>query len=158
MTTDIDVPGLDSLAPDDQAAVGNTLGRLLRGFQTRNADALDGDYADDADWVNAFGTVRKGSAAIVEYLRGLFADANFSAGRPAGPPELSVRRVGDDGVVVSVHLRILGQGRVGGGEIAVRDNFSLHVLQRGADGRWPIVSEMYMDAREDETYVAEDGR
>jgi hypothetical protein len=64
-----------------------------------------------------------------------------------------VRRVGADAVVVSVHLQVLGQGRVGGGEIAVRDNFSLHVLERGADGRWPVVSELYMDAREDATYV-----
>jgi len=105
--------------------------------------------------VNAFGTVRKGSAAIVEYLRGLFADANFGAGRPAGPPEVAVRRVGADAVVVSVHMRILGQGRVCGGEIPVRDNFSLHVLERAADGRWPVVSELYMDAGEDATYVTD---
>ena len=153
MTADIDVPGLDALPPQDQAAVGETMGRLLRAFGARDADALDGVYSDDADWVNAFGTARTGSAAIVEYLRGLFADANFAAGRPAGPPEVSVRRVGADAVVIWVHMQIRGQGRVGGGEIALRDNYSLHVLERGADGRWPVVSELYMDAREDATYV-----
>lgn len=30
--------------------------------------------------------------------------------------------------------------------------FSLHVLQRSVDGQWPIVFEMYVDARMDETY------
>jgi len=50
---------------------------------------------------------------------------------------------------------VLGQGRVGGGEIALRDNFALHVLERRADGRWSIVSELYMDAREDATYVTD---
>jgi hypothetical protein len=35
----------------------------------------------------------------------------------------------------------------------VRDNHSLHVLQKQADGRWLIVSEMFMDARQDETYT-----
>src|SRR3954447_7269504 len=103
------------------------MGRLMQAFATRDADALEGVYAADADWVNAFGTVRKGSAAIVDHLRGLFADADFSAGRPAGPPEVSVRRVGGDAVVLSVHMRILGQGLAGGGAIPVRDNFSLHV-------------------------------
>jgi len=158
MNTAIEVPGLDALAPHDQAAVGATLGRLMQGFQARDADALDGVYSADADWVNAFGTVRKGSEAIVDYLRGLFADDNFSAGRPAGPPEASVRRIGADAVAVSIHMRILGQRLVGGGEIPVRDNFSLHVLERAADGRWPIVSSIYMDAREDETYATADSR
>jgi len=50
---------------------------------------------------------------------------------------------------------VLGQGRVGGGEIALRDNVALHVLERRADGRWSIVSELYMDAREDATYVTD---
>jgi uncharacterized protein (TIGR02246 family) len=153
MTADIDVPGLDTLPPHEQAAVGETMGRLLRAFGARDADALEGVYTDDADWVNAFGTALTGSAAIVEYLRGLFADANFRAGQPAGPPEVSLRRVGDGAVVIRVHMQIRGQGRVGGGEIALRDNYSLHVLERTADGRWPVVSELYMDAREDATYV-----
>ena len=43
-------------------------------------------YSDDADWVNAFGTVKRGSKEIVDYLRGLFADDNFNRGEPDGPP------------------------------------------------------------------------
>ena len=56
-------------------------------------------------------------------------------------------------VAVSTHLQIRGQGLVDGGEIALRDNHSLRVLTRRADGTWRIVSEMYMDARTDTTYV-----
>jgi hypothetical protein len=33
--------------------------------------------------VNAVGTVKKGGPAIVTYLRGLFADANFAQGKRA---------------------------------------------------------------------------
>jgi len=29
------------------------------------------------------------------------------------------------------------------------------VLERAADGRWPVVSELYMDAGEDATYVTD---
>ena len=38
------------------------------------------------------------------------------------------------------------------GEIEVRDNYSLRVLQRHSDGRWLIVSEMYNDANRETTY------
>ena len=64
-----------------------------------------------------------------------------------------MRRVTDDVVVVSIRQQIYGQGRVGESAIPVRDNHSLHVLQKQADGRWLIVSEMFMDARQDETYT-----
>src|SRR5262249_36117522 len=111
-------------------------------------------YSDDADWVNAFGTVKKGGPAIVEYLRGLFADPNFARGRQVAPPESTFRRLTDDVVTVFAHLRVEGQGLVGGGEIPRRDNYSLRILQRQPDGRWLIVSEMFMDARTDVTYVA----
>ena len=56
-------------------------------------------------------------------------------------------------VAVSTHLRLTGQGLVGGGTIDMRDNHSLHILQRQPDGRWLVVSEIYMDARQDRTYA-----
>lgn len=87
------------------------------------------------------------------YLRGLFADANFNDGRMVAPPQSRLRRLTGDVVTVSTHLRIAGQGLVGGGAIPVRDNHSLRVLQRHAGGRWLIVSEMYMDANTQQSYV-----
>jgi uncharacterized protein (TIGR02246 family) len=153
MTHDAELPGLEAMPEKDQEAIGRTLGALLTGFGQRNADLLVGVYADDADWVNAFGTVKTGAAQIVEYLRGLFADANFDAGQPAAPPEARLRRLTDDVLIVSTHIKIRGQGLVGGGQIAERDNFASHVLQRQPDGRWLVVSELFMDARTDESYV-----
>jgi uncharacterized protein (TIGR02246 family) len=50
----------DSLPPADQEAVGATLTALQTGFARRDADALLDAYTDDADWVNAFGTAKKG--------------------------------------------------------------------------------------------------
>jgi hypothetical protein len=91
---------------------------------------LEAVYSDDDDWVNAFGTVRTGRAKIVAHLRGLFADANFDPGRLVAPPESCLRRLGDTAVAVSTHLRITGQGLVGGGTIDLRDNHSLRILQR----------------------------
>ena len=147
MTTDF-----ADLPPGDQQAIGKTLLTLLASFRNRDAEALQTVYSDDADWVNAFGTVKRGREAIVGYLTGLFADDNFNRGEPAGPPETSFRVLTPEIVLVSAHLRINGQGLVGGGTLD-RDIFSLRALQRQADGTWLIVSEMFQDANTETTYA-----
>ena len=152
-TPPLDLDGLDTLPETDQAAIFSTLGALLNGFQHRNADALDAVYSDDADWVNAFGSVKHGRAEIVDYLRGLFADDNFNDGQLVAPPQSTIRRVTNDVVTISTHLQIRGQGLVGGGQIPLRDNHSLRILARQPDHTWRVVSEMYMDARTDQTYI-----
>lgn len=144
---------ISSLPQADQDAIGVTLMALLSGFRERNADKLVGVYSDDADWVNAFGSVKRGADEIVEYLRGLFADENFNAGTVKAPPETSFRVLSPEILLVNAHLQVEGQKLVGGGEIQVRDNHSLRVLQRQTDGRWLIVSEMYNDANQESTYV-----
>jgi len=143
---------LSSLPQADQDAIGVTLMALLGGFQERNADKLVGVYSADADWVNAFGTVKRGEEEIVEYLRGLFADDNFNAGSLKAPPDTSFRVLTPEVLLVNAHLQVEGQKLVGGGEIEVRDNYSLRVLQRQPDGTWLIVSEMYNDANQESTY------
>jgi uncharacterized protein (TIGR02246 family) len=145
---------LSSLPQADQDAIAMTLLGLQAGFRERDADKLSGVYSADADWVNAFGTVKKGSHEIIGYLRGLFADANFAAGEATGPPDVSIRVLTPDVVLVSLHLQIAGQKLIGGGEIELRDNFSLRVLHRQPDGTWPIVSEMFNDANRESTYRA----
>jgi uncharacterized protein (TIGR02246 family) len=126
---------------------------LRTGFQDRDADKLVGVYSADADWVNAFGSVKKGSEEILTYLRGLFADANFNAGTLRGPPEVTIRVLTPEVALVSAHLQVEGQKLLAGGEIELRDNYSLRVLRRQADGAWPIVSEMFNDANRESTYA-----
>jgi uncharacterized protein (TIGR02246 family) len=143
---------ISSLPQADQDAIAATLISLVTGFRERNVEQLVGIYSADADWVNAFGTVKKGGPEIVAYLRGLFADANFNAGSLKAPPDTTIRALTSDVVLVSAHLQVEGQKLVGGGEIEVRDNYSLRVLQRQSDGRWLIVSEMYNDANRETTF------
>ena len=144
---------LSDLPPDDQQAIDKTLLTLLKGFRDRDAEALHAVYSDDADWVNAFGSVKHGRQEIISYLRGLFADANFNAGTLKAPPQSSIRVLTDEVVIVSTHLLIEGQQLLDGGVIDERDNRSLHVLQRQSDGTWPVVSEIYMDANRDQSYA-----
>jgi uncharacterized protein (TIGR02246 family) len=147
-----DSNGISSLPQADQDAIGATLISLVTGFRERDAEQLVGIYTSDADWVNAFGTVKKGGGDIVEYLRGLFSDNNFNAGTLKAPPETTLRVLTPEVVLVSAHLQVEGQKLVGGGEIEVRDNHSLRVIQRQDDGSWLIVSEMYNDANQEQTY------
>jgi ketosteroid isomerase-like protein len=88
----------------------------------------------------------------VAYLAGLFADVHFGAGRLAGAPQVSIRPVTDDVVVARTYVEIAGQQTADGKELPNRRNHSLKVLARQPDGRWLIVSEIYMDARDETTY------
>jgi uncharacterized protein (TIGR02246 family) len=154
MTSTDAADDISSLPQADQDAIATTLISLMAGFRERDADKLVGIYSIDADWVNAFGTVKKGGQEIVEYLRGLFSDDNFNAGQLKSPPETALRVLTPEVVLVSAHLQVEGQKLVDGGEIEVRDNFSLRVLQRQDDGAWLIISEMYNDANREQTYEA----
>jgi uncharacterized protein (TIGR02246 family) len=136
----------------DQEAIGKTLLTLLKSFVERDAEPLLGVYSDDADWVNAFGTVKRGRNEIVEYLRGLFRDDNFNRGELAGPPETSFKVLTPEVGLVSAHLQVKGQGLVGGGTLD-RDNFSLRALQCQSDGYWLIVSETFQDANTETTHA-----
>jgi uncharacterized protein (TIGR02246 family) len=135
----------------DQEAIGKTLLTLLKAFDDRDAAPLHAVYCDDADWVNAFGTVKRGRQQIVDYLTGLFRDDNFNRGELVAAPETSFRVLTPDVVLVSAHLKVKGQGLVGGGTLD-RDNFSLRALQRQQGGSWLIVSEMFQDANAETTY------
>ena len=72
MTPAGDESDISSLPQADQDAIGATLISLMTGFRERDAEKLVGIYTSDADWVNAFGTVKRGEEEIVQYLRGLF--------------------------------------------------------------------------------------
>jgi uncharacterized protein (TIGR02246 family) len=131
--------------------IGKVLQVLGTSFRMRDARPLVGIYAEDADWTNAFGTTLKGRQQIVDYLTGLFADPHFGAGQ-AGPPQVSIRLVTSDVVVVKTYIEIEGQQALDGTSLPTRRNHSLKVMQRQPEGEWLIVSDIYMDARTDATY------
>ena len=117
MTTEHPPAGVTALTPRDQEAITRTLTSLLAGFSERDVGKLADVYSDDADWVNAFGSVKHGRQQIITYLRGLFADANFNAGTLKAPPQSSIRVLTNEVVVVSTHLLIKGQKLLDGGVI-----------------------------------------
>jgi uncharacterized protein (TIGR02246 family) len=136
----------------DQAAIGEVLFRLAEGFRELDASKFESVYVEDADWTNAFGTVLHGRDSIVSYLRDLFADSHFAAGKPISPPQASIRFASAEVAVVKTYIEREGQQTADGGQLPVRRNHSLKVLVK-RDGRWLILADMYMDAREEQTFV-----
>jgi len=137
----------------DADAIEQALRTVQVAFLRRDADALRDVYAADADWTNAFGTTRSGRDAIVSYLRGLFADRHFAAGALVGAPQVSVRAITPNVVVAKTYVEIAGQQTADGKPMPNRRNHSLKVLARQTDGGWLIVSDIYMDARDETTYA-----
>lgn len=136
----------------DEQAIETTMGKLLEGFRRRDADILTDVYSEDADWTNAFGRTLKGRDAIVDYLRELFADPNFSDGEMQGEPQVEARQISENVVLIKTYMEIAGQKTVEGGTLPTRRNHSLKVLRRQNDNSWRIVSEIYMDARDEVTH------
>jgi hypothetical protein len=99
------IEGLDAVPGPDQAGITATIGALFAAFQQRDAGPLTGIYTDNADWVNAFGSVKKGSAEIIAYPRGLFADQDFNDGQLAAPPASVLRPVTESVVIISTTSR-----------------------------------------------------
>ena len=89
MTAAADSNDISSLPQADQDAIGSaTLISLMTGFRERaTLEKLVGIYTSDTDWVNAFGTAKRGGDEIVKYLRGLFSDHQTETpGRLKAPP------------------------------------------------------------------------
>jgi uncharacterized protein (TIGR02246 family) len=145
----------DASTEADQAAIDEVMFTLASGFRELDASEFEAVYVEDADWTNAFGTVLHGRANIVSYLRNLFADPHFAAGKPVGPPQASIRFASPDVALVKTYIEREGQQTADGDQLPVRRNHSLKVLVK-RDGRWLILAEMYMDAR-DATTLARQG-
>jgi uncharacterized protein (TIGR02246 family) len=144
--------GGESGAPEDQQAVGESMMRLANAFRSLDATGVEELYSEDADWTNAFGTTKKGAKVIASYLTELFADPHFGAGKPVSPPQASMRFVTDDVAVVKTYIEREGQQTSSGEQLPIRRNHSLKVFRR-EEGGWKIVSDIYMDAREEETFA-----
>jgi len=135
---------LSALPEADQQAIADTLLGFLQGFKDRNADLLKDVYADDAEWMNVFGTVKSGAAEIVDHLRELFAGEKFTHRELVGPPAATFQVVTPDVVVVTSHI-IFRDRSESGGAVLNDDNCAQQVLRREAGGVWRIVSTMVKD-------------
>ncbi len=130
----------------DEVAIIQAITNWDRGWKEFNAELATEDYADDADWTNAFGRTRKGKTAIREFLTGLFSAPEMRA-RTSSPSTISIKFVRPDVAVVSSYRETVGQKTASGREYPTRKTHDLRVFTK-EKGRWVIVSHLIMDEKE----------
>lgn len=139
----------------DATAISALMSRFSSSWARQDVDAVVAAYAEDAEWVNAFGMVYRGHTELRERFQSLFqrfpaprsADtaketSSQSDGQP--PRQVSLRYIGSEAAVVHIFTESSwGPSRDGSD---VRRVLVTYVLgKRG--GVWKIVHQMIMDVR-----------
>jgi uncharacterized protein (TIGR02246 family) len=130
---------------EDEAAIGRVLANWDRGWDAFDARLAAMDYADDADWLNAFGRKKKGRAELEAFLAELFVRPDMKAARFA-TTSVSIRFVRPDVAVVRTDFEGVGQKTLRGEEMGKRVGHQIRILSKDG-GRWVIVSHQIMDER-----------
>jgi len=130
----------------DRAALLEVLAKLRDGARDRDAHRATEGYAEDADWINAFGVRRKGKAQIEQWMSRLFADPGYQAARITGAPH-EIRLVGPDVAVIHSYSEVVGQRTRSGQEMPKRRVHHFRVMAKEGD-HWLIVSHIIMDEKD----------
>ncbi|MEM6703964.1 MAG: SgcJ/EcaC family oxidoreductase [Acidobacteriota bacterium] len=130
----------------DYDAVRKLLTTSAAAWGQGDAKSLSSAYGEDAEWMNAFGQIRRGSEAIRAYLSDLFEDqddemAEFEQQSGAA---ISLRFIGDDVAIFHGVTRSTRMGALEGAE--ERRVHSTTVMEKRGD-RWLVVHEHISDAR-----------
>ena len=130
-------------AAEDQAAIRAIVNHWQQAWSKFDASVLEGDYADDADWANAFGVRNKGSAKILAFMAGMFKRPNVQ-GRRTTWDEPRIRFVRSDVALAYRDYKTLGHKTLDGNEMPQRNTHSTWLLTKDG-GKWRIVSQIISD-------------
>jgi uncharacterized protein (TIGR02246 family) len=136
------------LPPADSVAITAAVDRWFEAWETLDAPLAAQDYAEDADWTNAFGQTQHGRAAIEAQLLEVFMLGFVTVGE-SQPVMQEIRFLGSDVALVRTRVERRGQQMPDMAQIGVRRTTHLRVFERRA-GEWFIVSHLISDARETE--------
>lgn len=131
---------------NDEEAIKQAVANWDTGWKEGQAQLVAMDYAEDADWLNAFGVQKKGRAEIQEFLAALFSRPEFQSRRDTRPAP-AIRFIRPDVALVYADFHTVGQTSASGKEYALRKGHTLRVMAKEA-GKWVIVSHFIMDEKE----------
>lgn len=127
----------------DEAAIRLIVSHWQQAWDSFNASVLDGDYAEDADWMNAFGAKEKGAAKIMSYMVEAVKRPSL-AGRHTVWNEPQVRFIRPDVAIAHRDYQTVGQKTLDGKEMPQRNTHSTWLLSK-ENGKWRIVSQVISD-------------
>ncbi|MEM8983097.1 MAG: SgcJ/EcaC family oxidoreductase [Pseudomonadota bacterium] len=131
---------------EDMDAIREVLRGTGRGWGQGDAEMVASGYSDDAEWMNAFGQIRRSSAAIRDYLTELFSaqDDAMAEFEEQNAASISLRFIGDNVAIYHGVTRSTRMGALEGADLRRVHNTT--VLEK-RDGQWLIVHEHISDAR-----------
>jgi uncharacterized protein (TIGR02246 family) len=132
----------------DNQLVEKVIENWNQGWQKKDAKLAAKDYAEDADWTNAFGMKKKGRSEIETFLSEVFS-LSFVMGAQSRTVEQMVRTIRPDVALVMTRVERVGQRTPTGAELGTRQTSHLRVLVKVA-GEWKITSHLISDARDPE--------
>lgn len=131
----------------DEEAILETFESWNRGWTEADADLAVQDYAQDADWTNAFGDRFEGRTALRDGLAHIFSLGFVMAGDSAGNEYNDVTFLAPDVALVRSKLVRSGQQTSTGEVMPDRHINHLRVYQKRG-GRWLVVSHLISQAKQ----------
>jgi uncharacterized protein (TIGR02246 family) len=131
----------------DEESILETFHSWNRGWADADADMAVRDYAENADWTNAFGDRFQGKDALRNGLAYIFSLGFVMAGDSASNEYNDVTFLSSDVAMVRSHLVRTGQQTSTGDAMPDRHINHLRVYQK-RDGQWLIVSHLISQAKE----------
>jgi uncharacterized protein (TIGR02246 family) len=133
----------EAASADNEAAVRAVVLHWQQSWENFDASVLQGDYTDDADWLNAFGVRIKGGAKIVEFVSRVVKRSNVQ-GRQTTWEEPVVRLVRPDVAVAYRDYKTVGHKTFDGTEMPLRTTHATWFLIKES-GKWRITSQVISD-------------
>lgn len=131
---------------ENQQQVEQLLQNWNRAWESKDPKLAAQDYADDADWTNAFGMKRKGRAEIEKFLTEVFS-LPFVMAAQSKTADQSIRFIKPDVALITTTVEREGQQTPTGETMAKRHTSHLRVAVKSTNG-WKIVSHLISDARD----------
>jgi len=128
---------------EDEAAIRTIVNHWQQTWENHDASVLAGDYAEDADWQNAFGVRLKGGAEIVDFVSKVVKRPN-AQGRQTTWGESTVRFVRPDVALAYRDYSTVGHKTPNGQEMPERKTHATWFLTK-ENGKWRIASHVICD-------------
>lgn len=128
---------------EDEAAIRAIVNHWQQTWENHDTSVLAGDYAEDADWLNAFGVRLKGGAKIVTFVSTVVKRATVQ-GRHTTWGEPTVRFVLPDVALAYRDYSTVGHKTPNGQEMPERKTHSTWFMTKKG-GKWRIDSHVICD-------------
>jgi len=128
---------------EDQTAIRTIVNHWQQSWEKFDASVLAGDFADDAEWLNAFGVRQRGGANIVAFVSQVVKRPQVQ-GRRTTWEEPQIRFLRPDVAIASRSYTTLGHKTLSGTELPERHTHSNWVMTK-ENGKWRIASWVISD-------------